>query len=609
MPVEAFSLSGVDALNHVASEKIPPLMVIAGPNGVGKSTLFENLAIEIDSNSSSKSNVNVEMTREIEPVYFSPHRAPTPVDISEELLARVLSRRYNETLRPRYRVSSDTLVTSGSGPLSDVFPTDSRTRGRLEADFAPYFEIKRRIAELHRERSEIATSMIDSEEENEDLESIDDLRKNLPNIKDYLRSAVDFVLPGVDFKGLSKEKDNYKLYFTNRKGQKVEFDQLSSGERDAIAILFSLIEPQIEGEFIEVRDDDTAHEDLLVLIDSPEAYLHPSLQGRLLEYIRRCINDLESTEWRLQVMICTHSQRILQKVSSDQLYFLVFPDQRKDSENQLISAEGLDVDQNLFDRISKNLGFSALSSGKPILLVEGGSDIEIFTRLHSGLESEVELIPLGGKLEVRGAGKAFDRLVPQLSQMGVKVAAIVDRDRDWDLSGEVEDSAFILPVTCVENFLVNANVLYDALRLLANRSDKTGRVRSDAHVEDQIERIIQSDEFQRKELTKRVGERLTIHIPLSGITEITSSKIKDQIDEIVEVKKDRVADLIEDERNDLEKDVRERNMERLDGKRLLSMIAEHYDVSSTALGRVAADRRDPSTLPEEYIEFVQGVVE
>jgi len=99
MPVEAFDLSDVDTLAHVESEEVPPLMIVAGPNGVGKSTLFENLAMEIDPSSSSESGVSVETVGQVQPVYFSPHRAPTPVDISEKLFQTYTMRigRFHET--------------------------------------------------------------------------------------------------------------------------------------------------------------------------------------------------------------------------------------------------------------------------------------------------------------------------------------------------------------------------------------------------------------------------------------------------------------------------------------------------------------------------------
>ncbi|NIO38194.1 AAA family ATPase, partial [Candidatus Bathyarchaeota archaeon] len=78
------------------------------------------------------------------------------------------------------------------------------------------------------------------------------------------------------------ERDTYKVYFKNRIGERVEFDYLSSGEKDILALVFPFVEKRVERELSRVKGESILGEDLVFLIDSPEAYLHPELQTRFL---------------------------------------------------------------------------------------------------------------------------------------------------------------------------------------------------------------------------------------------------------------------------------------------------------------------------------------
>ena len=74
MPISSFNLKDVSAIKQASCENIPDLMLIAGPNGVGKSTLLDTIASILRGNNISNSNVvNTDNTKA---VHLSPHRAP-----------------------------------------------------------------------------------------------------------------------------------------------------------------------------------------------------------------------------------------------------------------------------------------------------------------------------------------------------------------------------------------------------------------------------------------------------------------------------------------------------------------------------------------------------
>jgi len=60
MPIEQFTILNNGPIKRVSCDKVPALMVIAGPNGVGKSTLLETLKRNIPS--IREANVQIKAT-------------------------------------------------------------------------------------------------------------------------------------------------------------------------------------------------------------------------------------------------------------------------------------------------------------------------------------------------------------------------------------------------------------------------------------------------------------------------------------------------------------------------------------------------------------------
>ncbi|MGN8217409.1 DUF4435 domain-containing protein [Halococcus morrhuae DSM 1307] len=134
-------------------------------------------------------------------------------------------------------------------------------------------------------------------------------------------------------------------------------------------------------------------------------------------------------------------------------YFLMYSDQR--SNNQLVHADR--VERSVLEEALGDLGISALSAGKPILLVEGKMDREILTRIFPQIDVHFEITPIGGKQRVQDARQVFSDLSSELSTMDIDVFGIVDRDRES--VSQSPGPFYTLPKTCIENFLLNEHVL------------------------------------------------------------------------------------------------------------------------------------------------------
>lgn len=117
----------------------------------------------------------------------------------------------------------------------------------------------------------------------------------------------------IDFGGLTKEK---KIYFTNRivegaenkdNAARIPFSSLSSGEKRLLLHAFSLYMADMK--------------DSVILIDEPEASMHPNWQNQLIRVYERFIERNNN-----QMILATHSPHIVGAVHREQLRILVKED-------------------------------------------------------------------------------------------------------------------------------------------------------------------------------------------------------------------------------------------------------------------------------------------
>jgi predicted ATP-dependent endonuclease of OLD family len=593
MPLEQFSIQDNDALRRAACENVPDIMVVAGPNGVGKSTLFN--AIHRDLQRPSR-NSSVTAPDDIQSLYFGPHRTPAPTDIDASLIAELGGD------SSRSQLSRSSYNRSGSSSIPDIVRRQSR-RERIDPDPAPYFELKKRLSQLEFDRAQLIKDLYDRRGK---LGGDD-----VPQIGGPLSTAIDAVLPGINYEGVSKnDKNIYEIQFNDRSGATVGFDSLSSGERDAIALLFNLVEPEIESIIAEARNESTNDEDIVALIDSPEAYLHPAMQERFLNFVKQYITRVnqEDSDNHLQVILCTHSQMMLQNADEDELFFLLYQDQREG--NQLTSAA--DVSLDTLESVTGQIGITALSAGNPILLVEGSSDREFLRRFFPDLCEEIEILPMGGKGKIIDFSTAFNQLVPELTNEGIFISALVDRDRDLDIDDEYAQFVKQLEVSCMENYLLDTRCLWDAIQQLTSENirDEVG-LDSPADVDDLLSRIVSTEEFQQQEIKTRLNERLRINVSVRHLDSLDEDSVKSQIEEVAETKKDRVESNIAEVREAVSDAAGEGNYDVLSGKNILKRVASRVGIDDhETLSRVTASYMQELELqPELPKSTLQGLRE
>lgn len=591
MPLPQFEFQEEGPIDNAECGEVPDLMVVAGPNGVGKTTLLDNIAESIEDGSFSTTPVG-----ETNAAFVGPHRGLfNQMDIQEQHLIGTPS--YSSKFLYSKSASDNSnirglLEGEGGGRIPQRPYQD---RNRTESDELPYFEVQRRLSQIHYNLGDYYRERIEDEGEFVD--------EGITEWLSPLQEAIGEVLPGIELEGVEKtEEYNYVLNFRNRDGSMVEFHELSSGEKDAVALLFLLVEDEIEEEFSDTDVVENSDEDLVILYDSPEAYLHPQLQLNFINYVKDHLQKEREPDRRVQIIIATHSKMIIDNVPDESLYYLFFADQVDG--NQLKSAS--DLPDELRDLISEEIGLTALSSGEDLLLVEGGDDREVFHRVDDEIEASLSVIPIGGKDPIVELDEAFNTLVPELRQSGVNLYAVVDRDRELDLDDEVSDNIHALPATSIENLVLQPEAIFETVKeVLGEELEDRGYERSE-DIESLLEAIVTDEEFIEWEAQVRWNEQFNpFNLSYSSfqasegfpdIEDFAKNEVENQLNDIRDFSdiKDEVKELAEDGEFD-----------ELHGKRILGQVSNEFGIQKDRLLRMSAKRLELDDLPEETQGFLE----
>lgn len=591
MPLPHFEFHNEGPIDRVECDDVPNLMVVAGPNGVGKTTLLDNIASSIEDGS-----FPTVPTGDTNAAFVGPHRGlQNQIDIQEQQLIGAPS--YSS--KDLYSISASAtsnirrlLEGEGGGSIPQ---RPYKNRNRTESDELPYYEVQRRLAQIHYNLRDYSWKRIQEEGEFGEEDILDWLSP--------LQEAIEKVLPSVELEGVEKtEEYNYVLEFRNRDGSIVKFHELSSGEKDAVALLFLLVEDEIEEEFSGTDVVESSEEDLVILYDSPEAYLHPQLQLNFINYVKDHLQKAREPNRRVQIIIATHSKMIIDNVPDESLYYLFFANQVDG--NQLKPAS--DLPDELRNLISEEIGLTALSSGEDLILVEGSSDREVFHRIDDELEASLSVIPIGGKDPIVELDEAFNKLVPKLNQSGVNLYAIVDRDRELNLDDEVSDNIHALPATSIENLVLQPEALFEtAEEVLGENLEDRGYESSD-DVESLLKSIVTAGDFIEWEAQIRWNEQFNpFNLSYASfqasegypdIEAFAKNEIENQLGNIRAFSeiKEKVEELAEDG-----------NFNELHGKKILNEVSNEFGIQKDRLLRISAKKLEIGDLPEETQEFLE----
>lgn len=587
MPIQSFILENTNIIRKAYCENVPKLMIIAGRNGVGKSTLLNGIR--------KYSGDKVKGTGKI--LYSGPHRTWRRRNIKRSWLSSV-EREYSTIL------SADTIPSFEGIGIPDA------QRRYNSTDEAPGF-IKYILGQIEARRKNAIISEIDSRE-------LKYPGGYAPDVYKPLKDMLTVLLPHLQFIRVDQGSPNDVKFLFGVDGvtDLVDIDDLSSGEKEIIALFMPLLERQI-GKIIrrmergKEPDIDTMPDTVMVL-DEPDLHIHPELLKRMLDYMRK-----RASEDDVQFIIATHSPTIINEATSEELFSLL-PRNIEGVENQLQRVISNQDKLNLFKDVCGDVAI--LTMGKPIVFIEGitpdesrnsPSDQRILELLCSGAKDLI-FIPMGGKDEVEKATVILNQIITE-QLIGLPTSAIVDADLDIETasSGPVIRWEFC----CIENILLNPESIYEILKPYR---EKTG-VNSANDVQNALISIAKefiSDETSRR--LRRIIPSFHLHFKGSNCEELLVERDKG-IRELKNlfVSKDRVNQIINKTLKEVEEMISDKSfLQKFNGKLILGRFYQAM-VASRDIGMnftvfcysVAKNMGEQGRTPKSVVDSMVSIKE
>lgn len=238
----------------------------------------------------------------------------------------------------------------------------------------------------------------------------------LPGDPEELETLVGTLLP--DFTTIFDGTQNppYQLTRTQTDARINNVDELSSGETQIFTLALDIL--TIVGIW-----DIQANDERVLLIDEPDAHIHPDLQVRFADFLITV-----AQRFALQIVVATHSTTLLAALGqfggtdASVLYL--------DRTKHAFRAEPF---TDLLRELAACLGGHALMGplfGVPLLLVEGDDDYRIWSQVPRYHAVNFSVIPAGGD-EIKNYQRALEKVFGSLREEASTTSgfALIDGDK------------------------------------------------------------------------------------------------------------------------------------------------------------------------------------
>lgn len=238
-------------------------------------------------------------------------------------------------------------------------------------------------------------------------------------------------------------RDSFKLKVTHQiLKEEIDFNDLSSGEKVLISLVFYLYNSQEKKIFPK-----------LLLLDEPDAHLHPSMAQQFLNVIKNVLVD----KFGVQVIMTTHSPSTVILAPEGSIYEMsrIEPRIRKSpSKNHAVSL--------------LTSGLVYVGEGTKYILVEDKDDVEFYTYIYNQLKLENQIdsnIPLvfipASTNSKSGGNQVVKDWVNKLQGSGL--FNIIQGLIDADSKNTVSEGIFKIGRYSIENYLADPILVYAVL--------------------------------------------------------------------------------------------------------------------------------------------------
>lgn len=242
----------------------------------------------------------------------------------------------------------------------------------------------------------------------------------LPTRPDELESLIGSILPDFSI-SLRDINPPYVLQRTSDESDVGSIDDLSSGEAQVIILALDIL---TIAAIWEVQEQETR----VMLLDEPDAHIHPDLQVRFADFLVQV-----AERFKLQVMIATHSTTLLASLGQfgKEEASVLYLDRTKDA----FQAQPF---TSILQELAGCLGGHALMGplfGVPLLLVEGDDDYRIWSQVPRYHIISLAAIPCGGD-QIKKYQRSLEQIFAALREPATSLAgyALLDGDKGKPIS-------------------------------------------------------------------------------------------------------------------------------------------------------------------------------
>lgn len=458
MKIKSISLRHFKRFTKLKIQNIPEtakLVVMAGPNGCGKSSLFDALKLwhklwkgaghYWDPQYHHKQGINeiLDVMRAVEVEFHG----TLPTDLKEKKKALYIRTAYRND--PQFRL--DRLERMGSQL------DENRFDKLIQNDIAVSLNYQRLASQAFR----------DAFVTYDDNTTIGEFRQQV--IGD-IKSSIHRVFPDLVLNNLGDPLEHGTFFFDKGVSRKFDYTNLSGGEKAAFDIILDMV--------VKSRDFDNT----VFCIDEPELHMNTRLQGDLLQEMYNLIND------NSQIWIATHSIGMMRKakdIATEHPGSVVFLDFDNMDFDQPQVIEPVRTNRAFWENVLKVAldDLAELVTPKQIVICEGvprgtaygpnvAHDAECLDRIFADEFPDTKFLAGGNCLEVVSDRHALIGAIEALSR-GASVIRIIDRDdRSVDDIMDLESQGVrVLSMRNLESYLFDDEIL-DALCESVDQPDK-----------------------------------------------------------------------------------------------------------------------------------------
>lgn len=439
------------------------LVILAGPNGNGKSSLFDAFLIASAGYTSASYS------------WDKDYHTRVGIDLNEnktenkptiEFHLKTTDERTKNLFHFRSAFRNDPAIKGSMSWFSSINDEDrARIKKFTENDAAVGENYKRLIGFVLQELFDTKSSSMG-------------VREFRDQAIGELGNALKKIFPDLHLNTLGNPATDQSFRFDKGTVQGYKYETLSGGEKAAFDLILDL--------FVSSRTKAGA----IICIDEPEAHLNPKVHAKVLETM------LELTVQAGQLWIATHSIGMLRKameIEKENPGTVVFLDFGCDFDKPQV-LEPIVPSRNFWlDTLDVALAdLAKLVAPTEIVICEGGesqeigdeiSDAAIYNLIFSETHPKTRFISVGNSLDVESARFLTIQAMSRLFS-GCTVLRLIDRDEmtDAERNRKLDDGIRVLRFRHLETYLFSDELMSKLAVKYGKNSDKKRllQVRSDA---------------------------------------------------------------------------------------------------------------------------------